>query len=354
MVLGALAGGVVLAAAGTYFSGPSFGPFASTFFVWVSLGAAMFATRPVIVGVLLVTGIAEGFVLYLQTAPSPISRWLLVWGACVVTSVTVDGVMTLLTRALHAEHAAREAADQSRHEAQTVGRELEEASRHKSEFLASMSHELRTPLNAIIGFSDVLAAQHFGELNERQAGYVGDVQEAGRHLLALINDILDLSKIESGSMELDARTFSLRDNIESALNLIRTRADAKGVALKVEMESDADEAFGDERRIKQVLANLFSNAVKFTPAGGSITVRATSPAGSTRVAVTDTGIGVAPGDLIRIFEDFQQVSDASTASEGTGLGLALCRRLIESHGGTLDVESTIGQGSTFSFVIPRH
>ena len=345
--------GTLLAALGAVFSGPSFAAFSSAFFVYVILGLGPFAHRRLTILFVVEIAIAEAVVIGTQVSPSPVSRWLLNVGTCVVTAIIVDAVMTLLTRAIEAETAARDIADESRMHAELVQAQLEEASRHKSEFLASMSHELRTPMNAIIGFSDVLAAQHFGDLNDRQLEYVGDVQDAGRHLLSLINDVLDLSKIESGSMDLQRRHFALDQTIESAVNLIRTRADENRIELTVDVDAQAVEAFGDERRIKQVVANLLANAVKFTPVGGSITVRASATANTTEVSVTDTGVGIAADDLERIFDDFQQVGDVTIAAEGTGLGLALCKQLVELHGGTIGVRSAAGAGSTFTFSIPR-
>jgi signal transduction histidine kinase len=232
-------------------------------------------------------------------------------------------------------------------------RQLDAANRHKSEFLASMSHELRTPLNAIIGFSEVLQERMFGELNAKQAEYVGDILASGRHLLALINDILDLSKVEAGRMELNLEAFHLPASIDDTLTLIRERAARQGIAV----EPDIDEALGqvvaDERKIKQVLLNLLSNAVKFTPAGGRVGVRAALVDGMVEVAVRDSGIGIAPEDQEAIFEEFRQVGgDEARKREGTGLGLALARRFVELHGGKIWVESALGRGSVFTFTLP--
>ena len=238
---------------------------------------------------------------------------------------------------------------------QRQGVALELASRHKSEFLANMSHELRTPLNAVIGFSDVLLQRMFGELNERQTEYVTDIREAGRHQLALVNDILDLSKVEAGRMELEPSDFSLPALIGDAVALLRERASRSGVSLVV---ADSDSALGsitaDERKIKQVLFNLIVNAIKFTPRGGSVTVGSRREATGVSVSVTDTGIGIAPGDQSRIFEEFQQAAGAAgRATEGTGLGLSLAKRFVELHGGTIRVESEPGRGARFVFVLPQ-
>jgi signal transduction histidine kinase len=231
-------------------------------------------------------------------------------------------------------------------------RELETASRHKSEFLANMSHELRTPLNAIIGFSEVLDDRMFGELNEKQTEYVRVILTSGRHLLSLINDILDLSKVEAGRMELDLGTFNLRMALENALTLVRERAMRRGLALDLTVDETLEDVVADERKIKQVLLNLLSNAVKFTPEGGRIDVRALPANDTVEVSVTDTGVGVAPEDQEAIFEEFRQVGQAARKREGTGLGLALARKFVELHGGRLWVKSEVGHGSTFTFTLP--
>jgi signal transduction histidine kinase len=231
--------------------------------------------------------------------------------------------------------------------------ELEAASRHKSEFLATMSHELRTPLNAIIGFSQVLKQQMYGPLNERQADYVDDVLSSGQHLLNLINDILDLAKVEAGRMELQPSTFELPQLLENAASMVRERATRQGIGLTVATDSSVGEMEGDERKVKQILFNLLSNAVKFTPSGGSITLAARAADGELVISVQDTGIGISADDQEKIFEEFYQVG-ASRTQEGTGLGLALTRRLVELHRGQLTVESAPGVGSTFTVTLPLH
>jgi signal transduction histidine kinase len=231
--------------------------------------------------------------------------------------------------------------------------ELETASRHKSEFLANMSHELRTPLNAIIGFSEVLHEQMFGGLNEQQLGYVDDVLESGRHLLALINDVLDLSKVEAGRMELEITDVLLADALRSGLALQGERATRAGIALGLSVEPSDIMIRADERKLRQVVFNLLSNAVKFTPGGGRVDVSARMTDGVVEVAVADTGPGIAPEDQELIFEEFQQAPAASGGHvEGTGLGLPLSRKLVEIHGGRLWVESAVGAGSTFRFTMP--
>ncbi len=232
-------------------------------------------------------------------------------------------------------------------------RQIEAASRHKSEFLANMSHELRTPLNAIIGFSEVLLERMFGELNPKQAEYLQDIYSSGRHLLSLINDILDLSKIEAGRMELELTRFHLPVALESALTLVRERATRHGITLNFAVDERLGEFVGDERKIKQILLNLLSNAVKFTPEGGQVSVKAVPADGSVEISVSDTGIGIAPEDQEAIFEEFRQVgSDYSHKREGTGLGLTLTKKFIEMHGGKIWVKSEVGKGSTFIFTLP--
>ena len=237
-------------------------------------------------------------------------------------------------------------------ELEMKSRELEAASQHKSEFLANMSHELRTPLNAIIGFSEVLSERMFGELNEKQDEYLKDIHVSGQHVLSLINDILDLSKIEAGRMELEVTDFDLPMAIDNALTLVRERAARRSIALHTTVDERLGQIQGDERKIRQVLLNLLSNAIKFTPEGGRIEVGAKPVDGSIEVSVTDTGVGIAPEDQEAVFEEFRQVGTADKRGEGTGLGLALSRRFIELHGGKIWVKSQVGEGATFTFTVP--
>jgi signal transduction histidine kinase len=236
-------------------------------------------------------------------------------------------------------------------ELQRVYRELESASRHKSDFLATMSHELRTPLNAIIGFSEVLQEQMFGELNERQLAYVNDVLEAGRHLLSLINDVLDLAKIEAGRVELELSQLALHDILRSAVSIHAERASRAGVDISVRTEPEEITVTADARRLRQIVFNLVSNAVKFTPAEGRVDISARLEDGQVQVAVADTGPGIAAQDIEKIFEEFEQTR-AGQQAEGTGLGLPLSRKLVELHGGRLWAESELGRGSTFRFTLP--
>ncbi len=232
-------------------------------------------------------------------------------------------------------------------------RELAVANQHKSEFLANMSHELRTPLNAIIGFSEVLADRMFGEVNEKQLEYLRDIHSSGQHLLSLINDILDLSKIEAGRMELDLSRFNLAQALENALTLVRERATRNGVRLALDADGVGDWV-ADERKVKQALLNLLANAVKFTPQGGNVTLSARRANGAVEIDVADTGVGIAPEDQALVFEEFRQAGDDHLKRpEGTGLGLALAKRFIELHGGEIRLTSAVGKGSIFSFTLPE-
>jgi GAF domain-containing protein len=240
-------------------------------------------------------------------------------------------------------------------EIEDKSRQIEAANRHKSEFLANMSHELRTPLNAIIGFSEVLQEKLFGELNEKQAEYTEDILSSGQHLLSLINEILDLSKVEAGRMELELGKFDLPLAIDNARTFVRERATKHGITLDVDVDERLGEFVGDERKIKQILLNLLSNAVKFTPEGGRIGIHARQADGAVEISVTDTGVGIAPEDQARIFEEFRQVGgDYAQKKEGTGLGLTLAKKFVELHGGRIWVESEVGKGSTFTFTLPMN
>jgi signal transduction histidine kinase len=239
-------------------------------------------------------------------------------------------------------------------ELRRVYEQLEAVNLHKSQFLANMSHELRTPLNAIIGFSEVLHERMFGELNAKQAEYVQDIYTSGRHLLALINDILDLAKIDSGRVELERSRFDLRLAIDNAVTLVRERAQRHGIALEVDAADSLGEIHADERKVKQILLNLLSNALKFTPDGGRVAVAAKRADGAAEISVADTGIGIAAADQELIFEEFRQAqAKPGQAREGTGLGLALTRKFVEMHGGRISVESEPGKGATFTFTLPE-
>ena len=233
----------------------------------------------------------------------------------------------------------------------------EAANRAKSEFLANMSHELRTPLNAINGFSEMMVAEMFGPLGDaRYASYVQDILNSGQHLLALINDVLDMSKIEAGKMNLRFEPVRLDELAEDAVRLVKNRAETAGLTVLIDVPALPD-VEGDYRALKQVLLNLLSNAVKFTPRGGRITLmaegRRDAMGDRVKISVHDTGIGIAPHDLSRLARPFEQIeSQQSKTQQGTGLGLALSKSLIEMHGGMLEIESQPGVGTTVSFLLP--
>jgi signal transduction histidine kinase len=233
-------------------------------------------------------------------------------------------------------------------------RALEVANRHKSEFLASMSHELRTPLNAVIGFSEVLEMRVFGELNDKQAEYVADIHASGHHLLSLIDDVLDLSKVEAGCMELELSELDVVRTMQETLALVTDNAARRGVAVELDVPPDLPRVRADERRFKQILLNLLSNAVKFTPEGGRVRLAARCAGEGLEVACADTGVGIAAEELDGIFDPFRQVRHGGGSKEpGTGLGLAITRRFVELHGGRIGVRSAPGQGTTFVFNLPR-
>lgn len=241
-------------------------------------------------------------------------------------------------------------------ELEVESQKAREASRLKSVFLANMSHELRTPLNAIIGFSEVLHDKSFGGLNPKQERYVNNIHKSGQHLLQLINDILDLSKIESGKMELHPENFYMPHVIESVYSTAKTLALKKGISIEKVLDEKVSFVVADEIRVKQILYNLVSNAIKFTPDKGRVLIasrRITDGFDSIEISVKDTGIGIAPEDFDKIFASFQQIDGSySRKQEGTGLGLSLTKKLVELHGGRIWFESEVGKGSTFYVTIP--
>jgi signal transduction histidine kinase len=238
------------------------------------------------------------------------------------------------------------------HEIEDKSRQLEEASQHKSQFLANMSHELRTPLNAILGYTELMADGAYGEPSEKMVGILQRLEANGRHLLGLINDVLDLSKIEAGQLELELSDYSVQDIAQTVRSTLEPLAADKKLAFKVEMARELPAGRGDGRRLTQVLINLVGNAIKFTDAG-EVTIKAEANNGSFHVAVRDTGPGISAADQAKLFQEFQQADNAITRKKGgTGLGLAISKRIIEMHGGRIWVESQPGQGSTFAFTLP--
>jgi len=231
-------------------------------------------------------------------------------------------------------------------------RQLEVASQHKSQFLANMSHELRTPLNAILGYTELIVDGIYGDLPDKARATLDRIQSNGRHLLGLINDVLDLSKIEAGQLTLSLADYSIKDVVHNVYGAVESLATAKNLALKVELPKELPMAHGDERRLTQVLLNLVGNAIKFTDMG-EVAIKTSTTDGSFTVAVRDTGPGIAETDQGKIFEEFQQADSSPTKKKGgTGLGLAIAKRIIEMHGGRLWVESELGLGSTFCFTVP--
>src|SRR5262245_15814368 len=283
-----------------------------------------------------------GVVVVARVVPGPFS------GAQIdlLKTFAQQGVIAIANARLFSDLQARTS------ELEQKSHQLETASQHKSEFLANMSHELRTPLNAVIGFSEVLSERMFGDLNEKQDEYLKDIHASGQHLLSLINDILDLSKIEAGKMDLEVSDLDLPATIDNALMLVRERAARRGIDLHRSVDERVGQLRADERKIRQVLLNLLSNAIKFTPEGGRIDVEAKPVDGSIEVSVSDTGVGIAPEDQEAVFEEFRQVGTADKKVEGTGLGLTLSRKFIELHGGKIWVKSQVGVGSTFTFTVP--
>jgi signal transduction histidine kinase len=243
----------------------------------------------------------------------------------------------------------------SAYEALRVAKEAaEQANRAKSDFLATMSHELRTPLNAIIGFSEIMAAQGLGPVgNEQYLGYIKDINASGVHLLAIINDLLDLSKAEAGKLEMREDVADLRQLIGAALKMVQARAESSGVVLVSEIPAELPYLLCDERKLKQVLLNLLSNGIKFTPSGGKVAIGVTRRDGELVIAISDSGIGIASADIAKAFEPFGQVDNRlSRKYDGTGLGLPLAAAMINQHGGRLTLTSEVGSGTTVTIAIP--
>jgi signal transduction histidine kinase len=238
------------------------------------------------------------------------------------------------------------------HEIEEKGHQLQIASQHKSQFLANMSHELRTPLNAILGYTELILDNIYGDTPAKMRGVLDRVQSNGKHLLGLINDVLDLSKIEAGQLSLSLVDYSVKDVVHSVFAAVESLATEKKLALKVELPPALPSGRGDERRLTQVLLNLVGNAIKFTDAG-EVVIKAAAENGSYLLSVRDTGPGIAPADQAKIFEEFQQVDNTSTRKKGgTGLGLSISRKIVELHGGYISVEAELGKGSNFKITIP--
>jgi len=264
---------------------------------------------------------------------------ILMLGLLIVAAYVVGAVVAQLRRQQQQLQAANEL--------------LDAASEAKSRFLASVSHDLRTPLNAILGFSDLLLQRLFGDLNERQEEYLRDIRGAGEHQLSLVNDLLDLSKIEAGRMELHPVPLSLRELLQQTQSVVMPIAEAKHIRLELEVPADLPTVEQDLARLRQVVLNLLSNAVKFTPEGGIVRTAATAHDGLVTVAVSDTGVGISAEDQARVFEEFQQVGASARSGQGTGLGLALVRGFVRMMGGEVSLRSAMGQGSTFTITLPQ-
>ncbi len=282
-----------------------------------------------------------------QLGNANVSGWIVLMGVMTISAGAAAWLVERVRVLARLEHEARQDAERARVE-------LEIVSGHKSAFLANMSHELRTPLNAIIGFSDVLEEGMAGDLSDRQREYVADIRTSGRHLLALINDVLDIARVEAGHYELELSRFAMSEVLSSWIRVVTERAESAGVELVLSVAPDVGWIDADERKIRQVVFNLLSNAVKFTPPGGRIELSARSAEDEIEVTVSDTGAGISPEDQVRIFEEFTRAKTPAVGEqEGTGLGLPLAKRFVELHGGSIWVQSALGKGSTFGFRIPK-
>jgi signal transduction histidine kinase len=325
---------------GLYFAGLAHWSVGTVLYLLAPIFGFYLLTRRLAILVVALVGVEYGWALSVaDEVTSPVANWVFLMAVLAATAFLLGGLVEWTDALARSERRARQ--------------QLDEASRQKSAFMAAMSHELRTPMNAIIGFSEVLEDQTFGSLNEKQADYVHDVLDSGRHLLNLINDLLDLSKIEAGHMELAIHEVDVADLVQHAVGFVRPQMVLSELTLAVELDPEVGVVQADEQKLLQALVNLLSNAVKFTPDGGRITVSASRPDGRVVIAVTDTGPGIAPADHERIFEEFAQAGPPVGGRQpGTGLGLALARRYTELHEGRLTVDSAIGAGSTFRLEVP--
>ncbi|MDO8721350.1 MAG: response regulator [Syntrophales bacterium] len=309
-------------------------------------------------------GLLAGFVFYGPEFPPGYADKLIMLGFCILLvgfGLSYSQLAFLHRKVREVEKGIKKALLERNEALELANRNLEQANRAKSAFLANMSHELRTPLNAVIGFSEVLEDQTFGPLNAKQMKYVCNVRNSGTHLLNMINDILDLSKIEAGKLDLRREIFPLGATVDGIMGIVKVLANKKNILLNYEIDPALKEIDADPKHFKQVLYNLLSNAVKFTQEGGTVNLGAVLKQGVgqvgmnlVQVSVSDTGIGIAPEDYGKVFSEFQQIDDSySRHQEGTGLGLALSKRLVELHGGEIWFSSEKGKGSTFTFTIPH-
>ena len=322
-----------------------FSPYALMAYIPGATVVAMISRlRPLLVHVAFI-GVFMAIVLAVQPGNNaPVSRWLVMMGVLGVSAAAGAYLVTRVAVLADREHEAKK-------EVEAARAELEIVSRHKSAFLANMSHELRTPLNAILGFSELLEQQRVGELSDKQRDYLADIRTSGYHLLSLINDVLDLAKVEAGKVELEVGPFDLTQTLTEAIRIVRDRAQEDGIALSVSTDPSIGHIRADERKVRQIVLNLLSNGVKFTPRGGRVDVSALQRNGEVEVTVRDTGVGISPDEQGAIFEEFVRAG-GGTKKEGTGLGLALAKRFVELHGGRIWVESAPGRGSAFRFTLP--
>jgi signal transduction histidine kinase len=331
---------------GAYAAGPRMGDFIGLFFLGTGVAFIPILTPRRIMAELALLGAGYGAVLaYTDGYAAPLARWVAVMGFVIVTGVVLRRFVRRIEALTGAERTARA-------ETERVVAELEVASRHKSEFLASMSHELRTPLNVVNGFSEVLASQAFGPLNAKQAEYAADVLASGRHLLDLVNDILDLAKADAGGIELQLRDFDLQTTLAGVLLPFQGTAILRDIDLRLETGPGLAKVMADEVKLMRAVGHLVSNALKFTPDGGRVTVRADQGSVGVEISVTDTGRGIDPSDHHRIFDAFVHAEQAPANEQGSGLGLAIARRYAELHGGSLTVRSDVGLGAVFTLRLP--